>query len=187
MFELPEMTDYHVLAEPIYGSWEANMTHCLERKPIDVCRMRREKSIVLGNSGVVRILKTGSKVTKCKEGDICLLVPIGSYDDNGHMIRVFGYDAPHTMGLLAKQGVYHEYNVTPLANPSKHCYTRWAGFSVRYGTAWENWKLSYNVWRAQFDLNGTPPPHLSGWGGGVTLAPCISAARRASSLRPTTV
>ena len=169
-YELPEMTEHHVLAEPLFGAWEANMTHCLERRPIDVCRIRREKSIVLGNAGVVRILRTGAEVTTCREGDLCLIVPIGDYDEYGHMTRVFGYDQPNMMGLLAKQGVYHEYNVTPLPQNTPHSLVRWAGFSVRYATAWENWKLSYNAWRAQFDLADHPLPHVSGWGGGVTLA-----------------
>lgn len=169
-YALPEMTEHHVLAEPLFGAWEANMTHCVERSPIDVCRIRREKSVVLGNAGVVRILKTGAKVTTCREGDLCLIVPIGSSDENGHMVRVFGYDQPNMMGLLAKQGVYHEYNVTPLPQDTQHSLVRWAGFSVRYATAWENWKLSYNVWRCQFDLEDHPLPHISGWGGGVTLA-----------------
>ena len=76
-YALPAMTDHDVLAEPIYGSWEANMTHSLERNPVDVCRIRREEEVVLGNAGVVRILKTGRSVTVCREGDMCLLVPMG--------------------------------------------------------------------------------------------------------------
>jgi NADPH:quinone reductase-like Zn-dependent oxidoreductase len=164
------MTEHHVLAEPIYGTWEANMTHCLERRPIDVCRIRREEEVVLGNAGVVRILDTGSDVKTCREGDMCLLVPIGGSDEYGHMVKVFGYDAPNMMGLLAKRAVFHELNVTPIPEETRHSYIRWAGFPVRYGTAWENWKLSYNVWKAQFDLEDFPPPHVSGWGGAVTLA-----------------
>ena len=170
LYRLPPMTDHDVLAEPIYGAWEANMTHCLERKPVDVCRIRREEEVVLGNSGVVRILKTGPAVTTCREGDLCILAPIGSSDRFGHMIKVHGYDAPNMMGLLAKQAVYHELNVIALPRPSRHSYVRWAGWPVRYGTAWENWKLSYNVWKAQFDLGEFPPPYVSGWGGGVALA-----------------
>jgi NADPH:quinone reductase-like Zn-dependent oxidoreductase len=170
-YPLPEMGDYNVLAEPIYGAWEANMTHALERKPVDICRIRREECIVLGNAGVVRILKTGSKVTTCRVGDVCGIVPVGSCDGYGHMIKVLGYDMPGIMGMLARQVVWPEENVAPLANPSKHAYQRWAGFPVRYCTAWENWKLSFNVWRSQFDLQEqVPPPHVSGWGGGVTLA-----------------
>src|SRR3974377_803030 len=68
LYPLPPMTDHDGLAEPIYGTWEANMTHCLERKPVDVCRIRREEEVVLGNAGVVRILKTGAAVTTCREG-----------------------------------------------------------------------------------------------------------------------
>ncbi|NUQ62308.1 MAG: zinc-binding alcohol dehydrogenase family protein [Pirellulales bacterium] len=169
-YPLPAMTEHHVLAEPIYGTWEANMTHCLERSPIDVCRIRREETVVLGNAGVVRILKTGSEVMTCREGDMCLVVPIGSEDEYGHMIKVFGYDAPNMMGMLARRAVFHELNVTPIPYPTRYSYVRWAGFPVRYGTAWENWKLCYNVWKAQFDLGDFPPPHLSGWGGAVSLA-----------------
>ena len=169
-YELPPMTEHHVLAEPVYGTWEANMTHCLERQPIDVCRIRREQQVVLGNAGVVRIVRTGSAVTTCKEGDLCWTVPIGSQDEYGHMIKVLGYDAPDMMGLLAKQAVFHELNVEPIPANTRYSYLRWAGFPVRYATAWELWKLSYNVWKAQFDLGEFPPPYVSGWGGGVALA-----------------
>ncbi len=168
-YELPELTDEHVLVEPIVGAWEANMSHCMDREPIDICRIRREPFVVLGNSGVVRVVRTGARVTNCQEGDLCLVVPIGSYDQYGHMIRVFGYDQPNMMGIMAKQAVLHWYNVTPLARPTAHALERWAGFSVRYATAWENWKLSYNAWKSQHDLEDWPLPHLSGWGGGVTL------------------
>lgn len=170
LYSLPPMTEHDVLAEPIYGAWEANMTHCLERKPIDVCRIRREEMVVLGNAGVVRILEIGAAVTTCRPGDMCILAPIGSADRYGHMIKVHGYDAPNMMGLLAKRAVYHQLNVIAIPQPTRHSYVRWAGWPVRYGTAWENWKLSYNVWKAQFDLGDFPPPYVCGWGGGVALA-----------------
>jgi len=170
LYPLPPMTEHDVLAEPIFGTWEANMTHCLQRRPMDVCRIRREAEVVLGNAGVVRILKTGARVTTCREGDMCLLVPIGSSDEYGHMIKVFAYDAPNMMGLLAKRAVYHELNVTPIPKDTRHCYRRWAGFPVRYATAWECWKLAASVWRAQFDFKEVPSPYVCGWGGGVALA-----------------
>ena len=170
LYPLPAMSEFHVLVEPVYGTWEANMTHCLQRAPIDVCRIRREPEVVLGNAGVVRVLKTGNRVTACQEGDMCLLVPIGSADERGHMIKVLGYDAPNMMGMMAKRAVFHELNLTPLPKNTRHSYVRWAGFPVRYATAWENWKLTYNVWKAQFDLDGFPAPYVCGWGGGVALA-----------------
>jgi hypothetical protein len=58
-FTFPDIMEYEVLAEPIYGSWEGNMTHALARDPVDVCRQRCEEKVVLGNAGVVRALKTG--------------------------------------------------------------------------------------------------------------------------------
>src|SRR5262245_57613201 len=35
--ELPELGEEDVLAEPLYGCWEGNMGHALQRKPVDVC------------------------------------------------------------------------------------------------------------------------------------------------------
>ena len=174
-YPLPPLTDHSVLVEPIYGAWEANMTHCLERQPVDVCRIRREKEVVLGNAGVFRILKTGSAVTSCKEGDVCGVIPVGEEDEFGHMTRVLAYDTPNMMGVLAKRSVIHERNVSPPV-VTKYSLIRWAGFAVRYATAWEIWKLSYNVWRAQFDLEECPAPYVSGWGGGVGLATAQLAA-----------
>jgi NADPH:quinone reductase-like Zn-dependent oxidoreductase len=170
LYEMPEMTSEHVLAEPICGSWEGNMTHALERDPVDICRIRRERQVVLGNSGVVRILKKGARASTCEVGDLCLMVPIGTHDQYGHMSKVLGYDMPAMMGLLAKQIVCHELSVHRLPKNTKYPLQRWAGFSVRYCTAWENWKLSHNVWRSQFDLNDPPATYVSGWGGGVALA-----------------
>ena len=52
----------------------------LERQPVDICRQRREGKIVLGNVGVVRIVRCGPAVTRVEEGDICMLVAIGTKD-----------------------------------------------------------------------------------------------------------
>ena len=62
-FSFSDINDHEVLAEPIYGCWEANMTHALERRPIDICRYRGEEKVVIGNAGVVRVLKAGSNVS----------------------------------------------------------------------------------------------------------------------------
>src|SRR2546423_15240506 len=74
-FSFPDITEHEVLAEPIYGCWEANMTHALERQPVDICRHRSEEKVVLGNAGVVRILQTGAAVTTVVGGDLCLPSP----------------------------------------------------------------------------------------------------------------
>jgi NADPH:quinone reductase-like Zn-dependent oxidoreductase len=177
-FSFPDLTEVEVLAEPIYGCWEANMTHALERDPVDIARQRSEKKIVLGNSGVMRIVKIGSAVTLVKEGDVCIISPLGSWDKNGYMLKVVGYDAPHTMGVLAKQMKLHEQQVIPLANPTRHSYRQWAAFPVRYGTAWSNWKVAWGCWRLQMAEEDCPTPCVWGWGGGVTLAQ-LELAKRA--------
>jgi NADPH:quinone reductase-like Zn-dependent oxidoreductase len=169
-FSFPDILEYEVLAEPIYGCWEANMTHSLERNPIDICRWRHEEKVVVGNAGVLRILKTGPSVTTVKEGDLGILAPLGTWDELGFMVKVYGYDAPKTIGLLAKKVKLHEKQVYPLPKDSKHTPQQWAAFSVRYASAWTNWKVAYGCWRQQMTREDCPTPFVWGWGGGVSLA-----------------
>ena len=61
-YSFSELTPHEVLAEPLYGCWEANMTHAVRRSPVDVCRQRGEDRIVIGNGGLVRILQVGDAV-----------------------------------------------------------------------------------------------------------------------------
>jgi NADPH:quinone reductase-like Zn-dependent oxidoreductase len=174
-YSFPDLTDSEVLAEPIYGCWEANMAHALERNPIDVCRRRHDQKVVLGNAGVVRILSCGKSVTKIKEGDLCHLVAIGTLDSFGFPIKVVGYDAPGTMGMLAKQVKLHESQVAPICKTTKYSLRQWAAFSLRYPTAWSNWKVSYGCWRQQMTDEDCGSPFVWGWGGGVVLAELMLA------------
>lgn len=170
IIRLPKMGDNDVLAEPLFGCWEGNMGHAVARQPVDICRLRREKEAVIGNAGVVRILRVGANVTLCKPDDICLTVPIGTQDRYGHTVRVSGYDTPGTIGVLAKRVVWPESNVMPLPEGSKYELDRWAGFPIRYPTAWENWKMAFSVWKAQFDGNLPEKTFVWCWGGGTSLA-----------------
>lgn len=170
VFSFPDITEYEVLAEPIYGCWEGNMTHALERDPVDICHQRSEEKIVLGNAGIVRILKKGNLVTTVQEGDLCVLAPTASWDRFGYLLKVFAYDAPGTVGLLAKKVKMHEKQVAPLPKNTKYSLQQWAGVSVRYFTAWSNWKVAYGCWRLQMSEADSPQPFVWGWGGGVTLA-----------------
>lgn len=169
-YSFPDLTETEVLAEPIYGCWEGNMTHAITRSPVDVCRQRGEEKVVIGNAGVVRILQTGSAVTNVREGDLCLFAAVGTTDQFGYLIKVIGYDARNTIGVLAKRIKLHEKQVIPLPKESKHSPQQWAAFSLRYTTAWANWKLAYGCWRLQMPEDLFPAPFVWGWGGGVALA-----------------
>ena len=57
-----------------------------ERRPVDVCKLRGEERIVLGNCGVVRVLKAGSEAQHLKEGTLCLLLGNAVADRYGYMI-----------------------------------------------------------------------------------------------------
>ncbi|HET6271642.1 MAG TPA: zinc-binding alcohol dehydrogenase family protein [Bacteroidota bacterium] len=169
-YTFEEITDQEVLVESLYGCWEGNMSHALDRKPVDICHQRKEEKVVIGNAGVVRILKCGKAVTTVKEGDIALLFCNGKWDKFGYPEKILGYDAEGTIGLLARQTKLHQYQVIPLPDKSRFTPQQWAAFSLRYITAWSNWNLAYHVWRVQMTEEDCPAPHVWGWGGGVSYA-----------------
>lgn len=175
LFEFADIAENEVLVETICGCWEANMTHALQRKPVDICRQRREARVVLGNAGVVRILKTGTAVTTVKTGDACVLFGNGVWDEWGYPVQVVAYDAPGTMGVLAKQLKLHQQQVIPIPQPSPYTFAQWAAFSVRYVSAWANWQIAEKCWRAQMPEADPKQTFVASWGGGVGLAECTLA------------
>src|SRR5437660_2534007 len=120
LYFFPDITETEVLAEPIYGGWEGNLSHAIERKPIDVCRQRGEEKIVVGNSGLVRVLKVGGAVTHVKEGDLCIIIPNAITDKYGYVEKILAYDAPGTMGLLAKRAKFGAKHLIPIPQPTKY-------------------------------------------------------------------
>ncbi len=169
-FSFPNITEQEVLCEPIYGCWEGNMTHALQRRPVDICLQRGEPSTVIGNAGVVRIIKTGSAVTSVEVGDYALVFCNGVWDKFGYPEKILAYDAPNTMGVLAKQMKLHERQVILVPEDTQYSLPQWSAFSLRYITAWANWKLAYGCWRLQMTEEDCPAPFVWGWGGGVSMA-----------------
>jgi len=92
----------------------------LERRPIDICRFREEEKVVIGNAGVVRVLKTGSNVSDLKTGDLCLVFCNGVWDEYGFPERILGYDAPQTMGVLAKRMKLREKQLIKVPEGSRY-------------------------------------------------------------------
>lgn len=166
-----------VLAAPIYGCWEANMLHALERLPIDICRYRNEPKVVLGNAGVVRILETGGEVETLRPGDYAIISPNGVEDRWGYTVKALGYDSPGQVGVLSTLVTLTERQLIRLPESSKYSLPQWAAFSARYVTAWSNWQLAFGVFRLQVSNDECPSPNVWGWGGGTTLAE-IDLARR---------
>lgn len=169
-FSFPDLGGDEVLAEPIYGCWEGNMAHALSRRPVDICRQRREEKVVVGNAGVVRVLKAGADVKTVREGDLCLVFCNGVWDEAGYPEKIYGYDAAGTVGLLAKQTKLRERQLIPVPENSRHTPAQWAAFSLRYVTAWANWKAAYGCWRVHRTNGADAPPFVWGWGGGVAFA-----------------
>lgn len=175
--ELPPITADLVLAEPLYGCWAGNMTHALERRPADICRQRREASVVLGNAGVVRVLEVGPEVQGLRPGQLALLFSASVLDKYGYPIKALAYDAAGTMGCLATRMVLRAHELLALPEPTRHSLPQWAAFSGASITAWSNWELAYGTLRLQLHADELPAPHVWGWGGGTTLAE-LDLARR---------
>lgn len=159
-----------VLAEPLFGSWEGNMSHALARDPICVATARGEPLVVLGNAGVVRVLATGAEVTDLREGDACAFYACGQLDAQGYMETVHGYDAPGTFGLLAKRTKVPARTLVKLPERTQYALEQWAAFSLRYFAAFSNWRVAYGCYRVQTTLEEEPAPRVWAWGGGTSLA-----------------
>lgn len=172
-----DITENEVLVAPIYGCWEANMTHALERKPVDVCLKRGESKVVLGNAGVVRVLKVGSKVNRIKVDDFCVFIPNGTSNRLGYLDHAFGFgfDETGSIGMLAKQTKVFENQLITLKKDSRLSLRQWPLISVRFGSGWSNWKVARKCWDAQVSREEFPSPYVFGWGGGVALSELLLA------------
>lgn len=176
-FSFPELADDELLVEPLFGCWEGNMSHAIARRPIDVCRQRGEPRVVLGNSAVMRVLRAGAAARDVREGDVGTLWGAGRVDEFGYMTLAHGYDAPGTVGALARRTKIRRWNFLPLPTTSPYSYAQWAAHSLRYTTAWSNWRTAQGAYRLQVSAEEDPAPHVWGWGGGTTYA-TLDLARR---------
>ncbi|MFT6396910.1 MAG: NADPH:quinone reductase-like Zn-dependent oxidoreductase [Bradymonadia bacterium] len=168
-FEFDDISSEEVLVKPLYGCWEGNMGHALHRTPVDICLQRREERVVFGNAGVVEILDVGSDVDTVRVGQKAILFCNGVWDKFGYPKKIFGYDAPGTIGMLALKTKVHQKQVIPIPEENTFDLVRWAAFSLRYVTAWSNFRLAYGTLRLQLTEHELPAPVVWGWGGGVSL------------------
>ncbi len=177
-FEFDNIKDNEVLCQPLYGCWEGNMGHAIERKPVDICIQRKEDRVVIGNAGVVKILECGAGVTNVEPGQNAIIFCNGVEDKYGYPKKILGFDAPNTMGVLATKMKCTERQVIAIPDDTNYSLAQWAAFSLRYVTAWSNWVLAHGTFRLLIRWEELASPHVWGWGGGVTLAE-LDLARRA--------
>jgi NADPH:quinone reductase-like Zn-dependent oxidoreductase len=169
-FSFPEITSHEVLASPIFGCLEGNMLHAIERDPIDICAERGEDAVVIGNAGVVRVERIGAEVHLVRQGDLCLVFGNAVSDEQGYPIKIMAYDAPGTMGVLAKTMKLNQRQLIPIPPGNPYTLQQWAAFSLRYISAWANWRVAYACWQSQ--MLGVPLEQtiVCAWGGGVSFA-----------------
>lgn len=125
------------------------MDHAIRRSPIDICELRNESKVVIGNAGVVEVIRTGNSVSTVRDGDKCIVFCNGASDEHGYPMTILGYDCPGTMGVLAKTIKMREKQVVRIPEGSRFSLEQWAAFSLRYITAWANWNVAWACFRAQ--------------------------------------
>jgi NADPH:quinone reductase-like Zn-dependent oxidoreductase len=170
IFSFDDIRADEIVARPLFGCWEGNMDHAIRRSPIDICELREESKVVIGNAGVVEVVRTGSGVSSVGKGDVCIVFCNGTPDEHGFPRTVLGYDARKTMGVLSKITKMHERQVVRIPEHTRFSPEQWAAFSLRYVTAWANWNVAWGCFRAQ--LPEIPPEDVfvCAWGGGVAVA-----------------
>ncbi|MBE7150861.1 zinc-binding dehydrogenase [Bacillus mycoides] len=168
--DIGNIMDNEVLVKPLYGCMEGNIVHALKMEPEDIFQIRGEKEVVLGNSGVVVIEQKGSKVKDLKVGDICIYFCNGQWDDFGYPKKITGYDKSGSLGVFGKRIKLNEKEVIKIPDNSKFSLQQWAAFSLKYITAWSNWKVAYNCWKSQMQEVSPEETYVFGWGGGVSYA-----------------
>ena len=174
---LPALSPESCLVETLYGSWEGNMDHALRADPVNICSQRKEAEVVLGNSGIVRVLAAGDQ-SGLVEGDCCLIYAASEADALGFPTLALAYDAPGTTGLLAQRLVLPARNLIALQPNTRHELRRWASFSIRYITAWGNLNVAVKAFRAQVDEHQVPQLNIGAWGGGTAYAEATLAKLR---------
>jgi NADPH:quinone reductase-like Zn-dependent oxidoreductase len=175
--DIGAMAPDEAVVAPLYGCWEANMSHARQRLPVDICAKRGEDAVVIGNAACVRVLEVGDAVTEVVPGELAMLHSAGRTDRHGYMTHALGYDAPGQMGCVATRMRLKGRQLVALSPDSRLSPMQWAAFAVRYVTAWANWRVALPVARAFRDADVQPALHVWGWGGGTTLAE-LDLARR---------
>jgi NADPH:quinone reductase-like Zn-dependent oxidoreductase len=174
---LRDPNDDELLVEPLYGCWGANMQHAIERKPVDLCALRSEPRVVLGNAAVVRVLSVGAALRGLHEGQLGMIFSASVLDRWGYCEKAFAYDAPGTIGCLSTRTILRQHEFLPLPEGTRYSLMQWAAFSGSYITAWSNWAQAYGSYRLMVPEAENPAPHVWGWGGGTTFAE-LDLARR---------
>ena len=167
-YELDDLRPDEVLLAPLYGCWEANMRHAIERRPIDVCASRGLERAIIGNAGTARVLALGGQVRGLREGQVVMMFGLET-DAWGYPERMMGYDS-RISGILTTRLKLRATDVIPLPEGTRHSLQQWAAFNNRYVTAWANWRVAYGAFRLLLSEEEFGSLNVWAWGGGTGFA-----------------
>lgn len=167
---LPELSGDMVRISPLYASWEGNMSHAVSGIPVNVCLMRNEPQILVGNSALVRVDEVGPH-SRRKPGELCIIHGAHVCDEHGHMLAAMGFDGAGSMGTIAKSLVISGRKLVPIGLGLDEIDPKaWALFGCKYGTAWSSFEIAVQAFRLYVSEIQKPTLNVWGWGGGTTMA-----------------
>lgn len=172
-----ELENDEVLLKPLYGCLEGNMIHAIENNPINIFKEREEKQIIMGNAGVLEVERLGKNIGDLKIGDKVIYFCNGDSDQYGYPQKITGYDKKGSMGVLAKKIKLKRDEILKIPQDNSISLEQWAAFSLKFITAWSNWKVAYNTWKIQMPNVKNEDIFVFGWGGGVTYAELLLAKK----------
>ena len=171
-----DLEDDEILALPVYGCFEANILHALQRVPVNINEDRAENEIILGNTGVLLIQDKGKNVSTVEIGDYAIYFGNGIPDSHGYPIKIAGYDAKGIMGNLAKKIKLKEQQVIKIPHNAQVSLKQWAAFSGRFVSAYSNWRQAFGCWKIQTFPERDPKNYsVFAYGGGVSYAELLLA------------
>lgn len=174
---IDDLKEDEVLLKPLYGCLEGNMVHAINNDPINIFDERQEDEIVLGNAGILEIERLGSEDENFKIGDKVIYFCNGESDEYGYPLKITGYDKSKSMGVLSKVIKLNKKEILKIPEDKEITLEQWAAFSLKFVTAWSNWKVAYNTWKIQMPEVKPNNVYVFGWGGGVTYAELLLAKK----------
>lgn len=174
---IDSLSEDEVLLKPLYGCLEGNMVHAMNNDPINIFDERKESEIVLGNAGILEIERLGSEDDNFKVGDKVIYFCNGESDEYGYPLKITGYDKTNSMGVLSKRIKLNKKEILKIPEDKNISQEQWAAFSLKFITAWSNWKVAYNAFRIQMPNIKPENIYVFGWGGGVTYAELLLAKK----------
>jgi NADPH:quinone reductase-like Zn-dependent oxidoreductase len=165
--ELPPLGSHDVRLRIIAVSAEHNVLHALLADMVDIVKQHGGR-LIPGNSAVAEVLEVGRCVVRFKPGDIVQTHCNGRPDRYGYPERIWGFDAPGSVGWYAEHAVVGEWQVIPVPLACGLSLEEIAALPLRAPTAYHLWRRAIGILRIKVPQERRARLNVLGFGGGVS-------------------